>query len=163
MEEKKWTKGGEARRVVGQERPQVLADGVLYYMYAKHRDTVSHIHMHRGFYFQTFQCVLLYFELHFSSSVSMLAESRDTQETTYFIVIKHASVLTFTLAALLLIFFSQIRENCTAQNEWMRLSFQWQHDFLGLRNMDATDLVVCVFMVYTCGVLLCILSWGCCV
>lgn len=35
-------KGGVARRVVGQERPGVLADGVFkYYMYAKHRD-VSH-------------------------------------------------------------------------------------------------------------------------
>lgn len=33
--EEKWTKAGEARRVVGQERPEVLADGVLYYMYAK--------------------------------------------------------------------------------------------------------------------------------
>lgn len=42
------TKGRVARRVVGQERPQVLADGVLYYMYAKHTDSVSHMYMHQG-------------------------------------------------------------------------------------------------------------------
>lgn len=43
-EGEKWTKEGEARRVVGQERPQVLADGVLYVCKTQ-RHRVTHIHV----------------------------------------------------------------------------------------------------------------------
>lgn len=79
-------KGGVARRVVGQERPQVLADGVLYYMYAKHRDTVTRTQTNVFIFkhFNPFYCTLKYIFL----PVTMVADMCGT-----FVVIYHALVL----------------------------------------------------------------------
>lgn len=79
-------KRGVARRVVGQERPQVLADGVLYYMYAKHRDTVTRTQTNVFIFrhFNPFYCPLKYIFL----PVTIVADICGT-----FVVVYHALVL----------------------------------------------------------------------
>lgn len=96
-------RGGVARRVVGQERPQVLADGVLYYMYAKHRDTVTRTQTNVFIFrhFNPFYCPLKYISFPDHSSRHLWH------------ICCYLSCLSFELSALNFILIHEIHDNST--------------------------------------------------